>query len=104
MILSSLYVTCVPHSWWTVEEGIKDRLYFQVLLSGGIISNYYIATMSPGVYDGDGFRNALNTAIYSVYTGITVTYPGNNVLIISISGAGNAIKIFTDAEIPLTSK
>ena len=95
---------CVPHTWWTIEEGSSDKLYFVVLSSGGTVQIFYIATMQPGIYDGPRFQNALNIAIYSVYTGISVTYPGNNALIISITGIGNAIKISTDAEIPEVHK
>ena len=65
----------------------------------------YIATMQPGIYDGPGFQNTLNITIYSMCTGIFVTYPGNTALIISIvSGVANALKVFTDAEIPEVNK
>ena len=61
--------------------------------------------MSPGVYDGPGFRAALSSAIYASHVGVTVSYSAsNNTLIISVSGAGHAIKILTGKEIPVINK
>ena len=39
-----------------------------------------------------------------MYNGISVAYPGNHALIISITGIGNALKICTDAKIPDVNK
>ena len=53
---------CIPHSWMTVETGSNDDIYFMITENGGLPFTYYMATMSPGVYDGPGFRTALNNA------------------------------------------
>ena len=96
-------VVCVPHTWWTVEDGINDKLQFVVLSSGGTV-HLFIVAMQPGIYYGPGFQNALNIAIYSVYIGIFAAYPGNNASVISIPGIGNALKILTDVEIREANK
>ena len=93
---------CIPHSWMTVETGSNDNIYFMITENGGLTYTYYIATMSPGVYDGPGFRSALSNAMYASYNGVAVSYSASsNTLIISVSGAGHAIKIFTDRDIPV---
>ena len=51
---------CIPHSWMTVETGSNDNIYFMITENGGLTFTYYIATMIPGVYDGPGFKTALN--------------------------------------------
>ena len=95
----------MPHSWMTVETGSNDNIYFMITENGGLAFTYYIATMSPGVYVGPGFRTALNSATYASYVGVTVSYAAsNNTLSISISCAGHAIKIFTDRETPVINK
>ena len=64
----------IPHSWFTVETGINDSIYFQVNVVG-VSTTYYIARMEAGVYDGAGFRGALNSAIYNTCPNVSVTYP-----------------------------
>ena len=94
---------CIPHSWMTVEFGINNRLHFQINVLDNV--QYYIATMSEGVYDGAAFATELGAAITGVVSGVTVTYsPSNNTLGISVASLANAyIKIFTDEEIPVTN-
>lgn len=92
---------CIPHSWYTVEFGINNRLYFQINVLANV--QYYIATMNEGVYDGAAFATELGAAITGVVSGVTVTYSSaNNSLVISVASIANAyIKIFTDEEIPV---
>ena len=100
------YITdvCIPHSWYTVEFGINNRLYFQINVLANV--QYYIATMNEGVYDGAAFAAELGDAISGVASGVTVTYsPSNNTLGISVASLANGyIKIFTDDEIPIINK
>ena len=71
----------------TVETGSNDIIYFMASEHGGTTFNYYISTMLPGVYDGPGFKTALNNAIFSSYNGIGVEYASsNNKLTISAVG------------------
>ena len=92
---------CIPHSWYTVEFNINNRLYFQINVLDNV--QYYIATMNEGVFDGAGFATELGAAITGVVSGVTTTYnPTNNSLGISVASITNAyIKIFTDEEIPV---
>ena len=48
---------CIPHSWYTVEAGINNRIYFQINVLDNV--QYYIATMTEGVYDGVAFATEL---------------------------------------------
>ena len=86
---------CIPHSWYTVEFGINNRLYFQISVLDNV--QYYIATMNEGVFDGASFAIELGAAITSVASGVTTTYNStNNSLVISVASLANAyIKIFT---------
>ena len=63
---------CTPHSWFTVETGINDSIDAHVNVFGAS-TTYYIATMEAGIYDGAGFRRALNIAIYNTCPSISVT-------------------------------
>ena len=88
---------CIPHTWYTVEENINDRIYFMVSNTGAPYT-YYITTMQAGNYDGPGFKTALNNAIFIVNQGVSVTF-SNSVLIIGVSRMGMAIKVLNDKEI-----
>ena len=44
---------------------------------------FYIATMSPGVYDGPAFTAALNNDLRAHTPHIDVAYPGSDKLAIS---------------------
>ena len=95
---------CIPHSWYTVELGINNRIYFQINVLTDV--KYYIATMTAGVYDGADFATELGAAITGVVAGVTVTYnSANNSLVISIASLANgSIKIFTDVELPVINR
>ena len=95
---------CIPHSWYTVELGINNRIYFQINVLSDV--KYYIATMTDGVYDGADFATELGAAITGVVSGVTVTYnSANNSLVISIASLANGnIKIFTDVELPVINR
>ena len=95
---------CIPHSWYTVEFGINNRLYFQINILDNV--QYYIAVMNEGVYDGPGFATELGAAITGLVSGVTTTYSStNNSLLISVASIANGyIKIFTDLEIPIINK
>ena len=95
---------CIPHSWYTVELGINNRIYFQINVLSDV--QYYIATMNDGVFDGSAFATELGAAITGVVSGVTVTYnSANNSLVISIASLANGyIKIFTDDEVPIINQ
>ena len=47
----------------TAEAGSSADIYFMASENGGATFSYYIATMAPGVYDGAGFRAALDNVL-----------------------------------------
>ena len=65
---------CIPHSWWTVEEGINDTLFFAFYDSGNPAS--YTATIPPGNYSGTTLADATNFAFYpsGLGTNLFVSY------------------------------
>ena len=93
---------CIPHSWMTVDAGSNARIYFMASDDSGVSYNYYIGTMTPGVYDGAGFANTLNDAMCAAYPKVSVLCTTRiNKLDISITHLPTCrIKILTDKEIP----
>ncbi len=67
---------CIPHSWYTLEFDINNRLYFQITILSN--TSYYIATMNEGVYNGTEFATELPSAIGAVVSGVTVAYNSVN--------------------------
>ena len=92
---------CIPHSWYTLEFDIKNRLCAQITILSN--TSYYIATMNEGVYNGTEFAAELSSASASVVAGVTVVYNSeiNSLIIRPTTGY---IKIFTDSEIPFINK
>ena len=51
----------IPHSWYSIEEGFKDKLYIRYSLTSDAINHDVILFMHPGNYDGDLFGSTLNS-------------------------------------------
>lgn len=69
----------IPHSWYTVEAGINDNLYFRYSLSGTGIGRATSLQIPPGQYTGETFRKAIQDALdYVIQPGaFQVTYNSN---------------------------
>ena len=55
----------IPHSWYTIEENINDKLYLQVSPTSPNIDGdgiaYKIVTIDPGIYNGSEIAIELQT-------------------------------------------
>ena len=88
----------IPHSWYTIEQGINDRMYFQVIQ--GTSKSCNIVTIPSTNYIGSSLQGILQAALNAAYPGLfSVTYNTlKNNMMISIS-TGNTFKVLTDYEL-----
>ena len=88
----------IPHSWYTIEKGINDCMYFQV--TQGTSTSFYTITIPSTNYIGTTLQPILQAALNTAYPGLfAVTYNTNqNNMMISIS-ANNTFKVLTDYEL-----
>ena len=52
-----------PVTFWTVEEGVRDRLAIQLSVPSQNLRISTFATLQPGQYDGFTFAEALKEAL-----------------------------------------
>ena len=89
----------IPHSWYTIEKGINDGMYFQV--TQNTTTSFYKITIPSTNYTGASLQALLQSALNTAYPALfTVTYDAlKNNMMISISGANKVFKVLTDAEL-----
>ena len=85
----------IPHSWYTIEDGINDKLYIEISHVdsnvGTTVDSYRIVTISPGIYNGTELALELETKIEaSINNSI---FP--NLLRVSYNSKRNSINITT---------
>ena len=87
----------IPHSWYTIEQEINDKMYLQVVQ--GTTVTYTIITIPSTNYFGSSLQTVLQSALNYAYPNLfTVSYDSlKNNITINIS-TGN-FKILTDAEL-----
>jgi hypothetical protein len=54
---------CIPHSWYTVEQNMNDKLYIHVGLKDTYSGNSFIVTIDPGNYTPTELATELQTKI-----------------------------------------
>ena len=88
----------IPHSWYTIEKGINDRMYFQVIQETS--KTFNIVTIPSTNYVGSSLQGILQASLSYFYPGLfSVTYNTlQNNMMISIT-AGNTFKVLTDYEL-----
>ena len=88
----------IPHSWYTIEKGINQCMYFQVIQ--GTSKSFNIVTIPSTNYIGSSLKTVLQDALNVAYPGLfTVTYNIlQNNMMISIT-YGNSFKVLTDHEL-----
>ena len=87
----------IPHSWYTIEKGINDRMYLQVF--NGNQTNYAVITIPSTNYVGSSLQTVLQSALNSVYPALfTVSYDSlkNN---ITINISTGTFRVLTDNEL-----
>jgi hypothetical protein len=89
----------IPHSWYTIEKGINDGMYFQVTQDTS--TSFYKMTIPSTDYTGASLQILLQSALNTAYpTLFTVTYDAlKNNMMIRISGTNNIFKVLTDTEL-----
>ena len=89
----------IPHSWYSIEKGINDKMYFKVIQ--GSSTTFNIITIPSTNYTGQSLQTLLQTALNSAYPSLfTVSYETlKNNMMIRISGNDNTFKVLTDYEL-----
>jgi len=54
---------CIPHSWYTIEEGVNDTLYISSSIPNVANLFNYVITVDKGVYSGIQLKIALQTKL-----------------------------------------
>jgi hypothetical protein len=88
----------IPHTWYTIEQGINDGMYLKVVTNS--TTTYTIIIIPSNNYTGSTLATAVQTALTSAYpTLFSVSYNTNkNHMTISIA-SGSYFKILTDNEL-----
>jgi hypothetical protein len=97
----------IPHSWYTIEEDVNDKLYLVVSDPQSDTYVNIIAQVAPGNYNGITFRTAIQAALdYSTPTSIatyTVGYENTTgTITIHLNNVTLEFKVLSDYE--LTNK
>ena len=50
---------CIPHSWYSIEKNINDKLYIHELNTSTSQRASVVITIPPGNYSGDLFKKQL---------------------------------------------
>ena len=89
----------IPHSWYTIEQGINDSMYLQITHGTGAAC--VVITIPSTNYTGASLQIALQAALNTIFdiSVFTVSYDSlKNNLTIRIT-SGYTFKILTDAEL-----
>ena len=101
---------CIPHTWYTVETGVNDKLYIRTILNA--VNTDYVLTLTAQNYSGDQMKTELLAKLGSLNFNGSALVPNVNwssqTQRISVSITGHECKIMTDLElktitIPATS-
>ena len=93
---------CIPHTWYTVEEGRNDQFHFSFMTGDAT------ATVPPGIYEVAGLGTAIAKAISDrVQKADAVVSTYNKLyesITISLTNTAERFNIWTDAELTTGSK
>jgi hypothetical protein len=98
---------CIPHSWYTIEANVNDRLYMQLTNNhttvGTKINDCNIVTLSPGNYTLDSLAAEIKAKINDSYSLTIVNVTANsqltNTITITPTTASDLMKILTDSDL-----
>ena len=88
----------IPHSWYTIEQNINDKMYIKV--TQGTTTTCNIITIPSTNYTGASLQAAVKTGLDYYYNGLfLVSYDSlKNTIQIRITN-GNTFKVLTDLEL-----
>ena len=90
----------IPRTFYTVETGVNDKLYFRLQLTNGSAYFDHIITLASKDYNGVQFAAEIQSKIQAITGGAatSTSYDGQTKKM-SVSVANNDIKFFTDEEL-----
>ena len=71
---------CLPHSWYTVEENLNNKLYLHLQKENPLQSWSIIATLTSNYYTGGSLATHLQNIMNSSIKGTGKPLPANSVL------------------------
>ena len=100
----------IPHSWYTIEENVNDKLYVLLFTTGttGVPYDnhtvtqidFEIITIAPGNYNGAELAAEIQTKLGGALLGFTAVYnPKRNYININKNDIDQKFKILTDDDI-----
>ncbi len=83
---------CIPHSWYSIEKDINDKLYIYVLDTTSRQRASTVIQIPPGNYNGDLLKSTLQSLITPAvaFGSFSVSYDPNT-FSITIQIAGNNV-------------
>ena len=90
----------IPRVWYTVEQGVNDKLYFRLQLANGGNSTDYILQLEPRFYNTAQFKHEIVSKITGLTNGaVTTGTIDDNTQTLAISVANLDINFFTDEQL-----
>ena len=98
---------CIPHSWYTIETNVNDRLYMQLTNNhttvGTKTNNCDIIVLSPGNYTLETLavemKAKINDSFASTVVNVTFDALGTNTITVTPTNASDLMKILTDIDL-----
>ena len=97
---------CIPHSWYTIEASVNDRIYMQLTTNattvGTKINVCHFVILTPGNYTLDTLAVEMKAKINSAFNGTAVNVAPNiltNTVTVTPTNASYLMKILTDSDI-----
>ena len=97
---------CLPHSWYTIEANVNDRLYMQLTNNNTTVGTKTnvcnITTLTPGNYTLETLATEIKARINSSYALTVVNTTPNlltNTITITPTNASDLMKILTDTDL-----
>ena len=86
---------CIPHSWYSIEKNINDKLYIHELDTGSGVRSSTVIQIPPGNYNGDLLKTTLQSLITPAvaFSSFSVNYDPTT-FGISIQIGGNPSVVF----------
>ena len=96
---------CIPHTWYTIEAGVNDKLYVRTILNSA--NTDYVLTLTAQNYNGIQLATEIDAKIRTLmFMGSalvpTVNY-NSQTQRISLSITGHDCKVMTDTELKTIS-
>jgi hypothetical protein len=88
----------IPNSWYTVEDGVNDKLYVRVVNSSAIVADHTL-TLTSQNYNGTQLASEISTKLTASSAGTHSCTFDPQTQKISLSFTNQKVRLFTDSEL-----